>query len=140
MDLSSFNPIPAYLRHLDEGELEAAAGFFAPDAVYIRPGLTPRRPGEPGGLTGLQAVRGRQAILDYLRKRGRVAHRHVILAEGRTGHHCFVEMTLSGFGSQVVSLGLAEVDQRDQIIRYLALTSAVDAEVADDLFPGGVSC
>jgi SnoaL-like domain len=137
--LSGFNPIPAYLRHLDDGEFEQAAALFAPDAMYIRPGLAPRREGEAGGLTALQAVRGREAILDYMRERGRVAHRHVVLTQGRTGKRCFVEMTLSGFGSQVESLGLAELDEQDRIARYVALTLPVDAAVAEVLFPAGVS-
>jgi ketosteroid isomerase-like protein len=133
------NPIPAYLRHLDDGEVEEAAALFSQDAVYLRPNLATRQPGQPGGLCALALVRGREAILDYFRRRGKQAHRHVVMAEGRAGDHCFVEMTLSGFGAPIEAIGIAELDTDGLISRYVALATPLEPEVADCYLPSGVA-
>jgi hypothetical protein len=132
-------PIERYLGRLDEGDFEAAAALFADGALYLRPGLTPRGPGEPGGVAGLVLLRGRPAILDYFQARGRQPHRHVILNSATNGRHCFVEMTLAGFGAHFESLAVAELDESGLILRYVALGSPVEVEVAGMLFQADVS-
>jgi len=77
------HPLAAYFRLLDDGEFEACAALFAPDAVYIRPGRL--------SADSLVVTSGREAILEFFRKRGKLPHRHRILKAVWDGETCFVE-------------------------------------------------
>ena len=83
MQMTQENPLDAYFRLLDDGEFDACAALFAEDALYIRPGkLT---------ADSLVVTKGRPAILEFFRKRGKLPHRHRILKAVSDGNSCFVE-------------------------------------------------
>jgi hypothetical protein len=131
-------PIERYLGFLDDGDPEAAAAVFTEDAVYVRPKFQPAEPGRAPTFGGLVLVRGRQAILESFRERGKQPYRHVILATAGDGSRCFVEMTLADYGSGLESVAVAELEG-SLITRYVALSARVDPETALQLFPPGSS-
>lgn len=116
----------------------AAAEVFTEDALYVRPRFQPGVNGRPPTFGDLVIVRGRDAILESFRKRGRQEYRHVVLATAESGDRCFVEMTLAGYGSGLQSMAVAELEH-GLIRRYVALAAPVEAASARDLFPPGSS-
>jgi hypothetical protein len=137
--MADVTPIERYLRLLDDGEFEAAAQLFASDAVYARPGLERAPGGGAPSFAGLVVVRGREAILEYFRRRGKQPYRHVILGSGIAGSTCFAELTLAGYGSHLEALAVAEIDAHGLINRYVALSTPVGEAAAGVLLPPGVS-
>lgn len=131
-------PIERYLGHLDAGDFEAAAGVFTEDAIYVRPRFQRGSDGQPPSFGPLVIVRGRIAILESFRKRGRQKYRHLILATAMADDRCFAEMTLAGYGSGLQSLAVAELEE-GLIRRYVALAAPVELDVAGQLFPPGSS-
>lgn len=133
---TSLTPIERYLRHLDDGEFEAAARVFVDDAVYVRPRFEPGVDGGPPRFGELVAVRGRAAILESFRRRGRQPYRHRVVAAATEGGRCFVEMTLAGYGADIESLAVA--DLRGKLItRYVAVVAPAAADVAALILPPG---
>ena len=131
-------PVERYLGFLDDGDVQAAAAVFTEDAVYVRPRFEPGRDGEAPTFGSLVLVRGREAIEESFRKRGKQSYRHVILATSTVGSRCFVEMTLGGYGSGLESVAVAELEG-SLIKRYVALASPVDPVTGAELFPPGTS-
>ncbi len=116
----------------------AAADVFTEDAIYVRPRFQPGVDGGPPTFGDLVIVRGRVAILESFRKRGKQAYRHVVLATAEAGDRCFVEMTLAGYGSGLQSVAVAELED-GLIRRYVALAAPVAPDAARELFPPGSS-
>ena len=131
-------PIERYLGFLDDGDNDAAAAVFTEDAIYVRPRFQPAQEGQAPTFGGLVLVRGREAILESFRKRGKQSYRHVILATATAGSRCFVEMTLGDYGSGLESVAVAELEG-SLIKRYVALAAPVDPATALELFPAGTS-
>ena len=84
----------------------------------------PAQEGQAPTFGGLVLVRGREAILESFRKRGKQSYRHVILATATAGSRCFVEMTLGEYGSGLESVAVAELEG-SLIKRYVALAAPV---------------
>jgi SnoaL-like domain len=131
-------PVETYLGHLDAGDFAAAASVFTEDAVYVRPRFIAGADGAPPSFGDLVMVRGRDAIEQSFRKRGRQTYRHVILSRALSEDRCFVEMTLAGYGGGLQSIAVAEL-VGERIRRYVALAAPVGTEVALQLFPPGTS-
>jgi hypothetical protein len=104
----------------------------------VRPRFKPGSDGRPPSFGDLVIVRGRAAILESFRKRGRQKYRHVILSTATARDRCFVEMTLAGYGSGLQSVAVAELEH-GLIGRYVALAAPVEPDVALQLFPPGSS-
>jgi hypothetical protein len=131
-------PVERYLGFLDDGDFVAAAAVFSEDAIYVRPRFQAAQDGRAPTFGGLVLVRGRAAILESFRKRGKQSYRHVILATASVGSRCFVEMTLGDYGSSLESVAVAELEG-SLIKRYVALSAEVDPETALQVFPPGTS-
>jgi ketosteroid isomerase-like protein len=70
-----------FFARLDDGDAEATARFFAPAGLYVRPAA------DTSGATGTstEVVRGRAAICEYFRRRGRRPYRHQVETSVRDG-------------------------------------------------------
>jgi hypothetical protein len=116
------SPLDGYFGPLDAGELEAAAAAFSEDAVYIRPSLA-----DASGARSLVVVRGRDAVLEWFRERGRRPYRHEIRRCAVDGRHCFVEGVVTGGEAPQVFVASATLDDDGLITRYLVSASEVGA-------------
>jgi ketosteroid isomerase-like protein len=77
------SPLDRYYEAIDRGDAEATTGTFTDDAVYIRPSLQ-----VPGGL---EVLRGRDELLEFFRRRGKLPFRHEVRTCAMQGRECFVE-------------------------------------------------
>jgi ketosteroid isomerase-like protein len=77
------SPLDRYFEAIDRGDPEATTAAFTDDALYIRPSL------QAAGV--LEAYRGREELLDYFRRRGRLPFRHEVQTCVVEGDACFVE-------------------------------------------------
>jgi ketosteroid isomerase-like protein len=77
------SPLDRYFEAIDRGDPEATTAAFTDDAVYIRPSL------QVAGA--LEAYRGRDELLDYFRRRGKLPFRHEVRTCAVQGDECFVE-------------------------------------------------
>lgn len=123
MQLEENHPLSAYYRLLDDGEFEACAALFAEDALYIRPArLT---------ADSLVVTKGRPAILEFFRKRGKLPHRHRILHAVCDGASCFVEGRGGGnhggpFAPLHAFMANCSIDADGLIGRYFAVLTMPD--------------
>ena len=76
-------PLDRYYAAVDAGDADAATATFTDDGLYIRPSLE-----VPGAL---EAVSGRDELLEFFRRRGNPPFRHEIVACAVDGDRCFVE-------------------------------------------------
>jgi hypothetical protein len=113
-DVDVASPLDAYYTALDGGDPDGAAAAFAGDAEYIRPVL---------GGSGLEVVRGREALLEFFRNRGKQPYRHEVRACAVDGERCFVEGVagIEGESPTHVFLVHATLDGDGLIRRYFAL-------------------
>jgi ketosteroid isomerase-like protein len=120
-----------YYAAMDVGDLEALAGCFAEDATLVLPG----RPERGGALT---AKRGREAIVEFFRRRGAPRERHVLNAIAAAGPRRLVDGLVVGNAGDfeqpfVASAQLAE----DGLIRnYMVFTAPAGGEILADLARG----
>lgn len=120
-----------YYAAMDAGDLDGIGGCFSEDATLVLPG----RP-ERGGA--LAAKRGREAIVEFFRKRGTPRERHVLKAIAEVGPRRLVDGLVVGNSGDfeqpfVASVQLAE----DGLIRnYMVFTAPAAAEILADLARG----
>jgi ketosteroid isomerase-like protein len=113
------SPLEEYYRALDDGDAEGAAAVFSEDTVYIRPAL----PGSPNA-GGVEVVRGRNAVLEYFRERGKKPFRHRITSSSAEGAEWFVEGVAGMEGEAPTHVFLVHATVDDGLItRYLAAMS-----------------
>src|SRR5215469_15668407 len=74
MEMSQDRTLSEFFACLDAGDAATTAQFFAPDGLYVRPAAD-----TSGGTgTSTDVIRGREAICDYFRLRGRRPYRHQV--------------------------------------------------------------
>ena len=114
------SPLDRYFEAIDRGDPEATTAAFTDEAVYIRPSL------EAAG--SLEAYRGRDELLEYFRRRGKLPFRHEVRTCAVRGDECFVEGLAFVDGEPKNSfLVHATLGGDGRIARYFALmANAVD--------------
>jgi ketosteroid isomerase-like protein len=103
------SPLDRYFEAIDRGDPEATTAAFTDDAVYVRPSLD--RPG------ALESYRGRDELLDYFRRRGKLPFRHEVRTCSVEGGECFAE-------------GLAYVEDEPKNSFLVHATIAPDGRIA----------
>jgi hypothetical protein len=105
----------SYLASFDEGDMVAAAGYFADGGEYLRNAIL-------DGERGVQRFVGPEAILCAFLRRGRRPIRHELRSIVIDGSQCMAEGDLIGPERAGLFLISAVFDEHGLIERYVAAT------------------
>jgi hypothetical protein len=115
-----------FFARLDGGDAEAAAQFFAVDALYVRPAA------DVSGTTGTETevVAGRAAIREFFGLRGRRPYAHQVRTCVRAGDVIYGDGVAvhESLGPFVVFLARATIDDNGHFRRYVAGTVAMSPQ------------
>jgi ketosteroid isomerase-like protein len=110
--------LDAYFVSLESGAFEKAAECFSDDVLYSHP------PYQHTGITDSHRInfRGREALLDGFRRRGRTSFNHRILVRAQHGPHCLIEGTIDGLPEDRTAsfLSSLSLDADGHIRRYVS--------------------
>jgi hypothetical protein len=115
-----------FFSRLDGGDAEAAARFFAVDALYVRPAA------DVSGATGAgtEVLVGREAIREFFGLRGRRPYEHQVRACVRAGDVIYGDGVAihEARGPFVVFLVRATIDDDGHFLRYVAGTVSMSPQ------------
>jgi limonene-1,2-epoxide hydrolase len=129
--------VKSYYAALDAGHMESAVEQFTEDTVFIRP----RSISSTDGTPGLDVICGREALLSFLRRRGKHEIRHWVRTIATVGQDVWVEGVVAGIAGDETPVFLAHaiLDEHGQIKRWLAMAEGVVREDFEIIEASGAS-